>query len=127
MKSEETQIGKRVWVREANLKTNLRGQEGTIAKRWGNLSYTALDVLFDDGNWQLFWYHELEEVDEEGRGARRQNWTTAAIFLSVRSAYIGVCSHADASALIHARAPNSYLAYPIIQFRKRNSPKYLPQ
>ncbi len=127
MKSEEAQIGKRVRVREAHGKMNLRGQEGTIAKRWGNFSYTALDVLFDDGNWQLFWYHELEEVDEVGRGARRQNGTTAAIFLSVRSAYIGVCSHADASALKHARVPNSYLAYPIIQFRKRNSPKYLPQ
>ncbi|MDQ3183225.1 MAG: hypothetical protein M3Q62_06725 [Actinomycetota bacterium] len=123
MKSEEAQIGKRVRVREAHGKMNLRGQEGTIAKRWGNFSYTALDVLFDDGNWQLFWYHELEEVDEVGRGARRQNGTTAAIF----PAYIGVCSHADASALKHARVPNSYLTYPIIQFRKRNSPKYLPQ
>jgi hypothetical protein len=45
MRSEEAQIGKRVRVREDIRKTNLRGQEGTIAKRWGNPGYPALDVL----------------------------------------------------------------------------------
>jgi hypothetical protein len=68
MRSEEVQIGKRVSVRKDHRKTNLRCQEGTIAKRWGNSAYSALDVVLDDGNWQLFWYHELEEVDAEGRG-----------------------------------------------------------
>jgi hypothetical protein len=76
MRSEEAQIGKRVRVRKDLRETNLRGQEGTIAKRWGNPDFTALDVLLDDGDWQLFWHHELEEVDEEGRGARRQNGAT---------------------------------------------------
>jgi hypothetical protein len=50
---------------------NLRAQEGTIAKRWGNPAYSALDVLLDNGDWQLFWYHELEEVDEDRSGTRR--------------------------------------------------------
>src|SRR5215210_9315960 len=72
MRSEEAQVGKRVRIRKDHLKANLRGQEGTIAKRWGNPYYTALDVLFDDGNWELFWFHELDEVDEDDRGARRQ-------------------------------------------------------
>ena len=44
-------------------------EEGTIYKRWENPAYTALDVVLDDGNWQLFWHHELEEVDEGDRGA----------------------------------------------------------
>jgi len=35
---------------------------GTIEKRWGNPDYVALDVLFDDGRSELFWYHELEEI-----------------------------------------------------------------
>jgi hypothetical protein len=47
---------------------NLRAQEGTIAKRWGNPAYTALDVLLDDGDWQLFWYYELDEIDEDRSG-----------------------------------------------------------
>jgi hypothetical protein len=65
MRSEEAQIGKRVRVRMDSRKTNLRGKEGTIAKRWGNPSFTALDVMLDDGDWQLFWYEELEAGGED--------------------------------------------------------------
>jgi hypothetical protein len=79
MRSEEAQIGKRVRVRTDSRTGKARAQEGTIAKRWGNPAFTALDVLLDDGDWQLFWYHELEEVDEEDRGARRQNGATAGL------------------------------------------------
>jgi hypothetical protein len=71
MKSEEAHIGKRVRVRMDHRTANLRAREGTIAKRWGNPAYSALDVLLDDGDWQLFWYHELEEVDEDRWGTRR--------------------------------------------------------
>jgi hypothetical protein len=72
VRSEEAQIGKRVRVRKDHRTANLRGQEGVIVKTWGNPGYTALDVLLDKGDWQLFWYYELEEVDEDDRGARRQ-------------------------------------------------------
>ena len=77
MRSEEALIGKRVRVRKDHRTAHVRAQEGTIAKRWGNPAYSALDVLLDDGDWQLFWYHELKEVDEHDRGARRQNGATA--------------------------------------------------
>jgi hypothetical protein len=79
MRSEEAQIGKQVRVRTSSRTGNARAQESTIAKRWGNPAYSALDVLLDDGDWQLFWFHELEEVDEEDRGARRQNGATAGL------------------------------------------------
>ena len=79
MRSEEAKVGKRVRIRNDNLTANLRGQEGTIARRWGNPYYTALDVLFDDGNWELFWFHELDEVDEEDRGARRPGRASARL------------------------------------------------
>lgn len=62
--SEEAQIGKRVRVREDHRTPDWRGQERTIDKRWGDPNYTALDVLLDDGDRQLFWHHELEEVPE---------------------------------------------------------------
>ncbi len=72
MLSEEAQIGKRVRVREdARLGPTLPASVGTIKKRWGDPSYTALDVLLDDGTQQLFWHHELEEVDADGEGALR--------------------------------------------------------
>jgi hypothetical protein len=64
VRSEEACVGKRVRVREDHRYTSLRGREGTIVQRWGNSSYAALDVILDEGHWLLFWYHELEEVDE---------------------------------------------------------------
>jgi hypothetical protein len=67
VRSEEAQIGKRVRVSKDHLKATLRGREGTITHSWGNPGYPALDVLLDEGDWQLFWYHELEPMDEDVR------------------------------------------------------------
>jgi hypothetical protein len=77
MRPDEAQIGKRVRIRKDLRTTNLQGQEGTIAKRWGNPGHPALDVLLDGGGWQLFWYHELEPLGEGDGGARRQSGATA--------------------------------------------------
>ena len=77
MRPEEAQIGKRVRVRKDHRKTDFRAREGTIANRWGNPTYPALDVLLDDGVWQLFWYHELEQLDVDDSGARRQDRASA--------------------------------------------------
>jgi hypothetical protein len=66
MLSKQTQIGKRVRVREDHRTAIWRGREGTIIERWGDPNYTALDVLLDGGISQLFWYHELEEVGSNG-------------------------------------------------------------
>jgi hypothetical protein len=60
--SEEMQIGKRVRVRADHRTTNWSGQEGTIAKRWGDPTYSALDVDLDNGRSELFWHYELEEI-----------------------------------------------------------------
>jgi hypothetical protein len=77
MRPEEAQIGKRVRVRDDHRKTGFRGLEGTIAERWGDPGYPALDVLTDGGDWRLFWFHELEELDDDDHGARHQNGATA--------------------------------------------------
>jgi len=63
MISKVARIGTRVKVRDSLLRAELRGKEGTIAGRWGSPHYLALDVLLDDGGTQLFWYHELEEIE----------------------------------------------------------------
>jgi hypothetical protein len=70
VRPEEAQIGKRVRVKQDHRKTDFRGREGTIAKRWGAPGYPALDVLLHDGDWQLFWYHELEPDEGVGNGLR---------------------------------------------------------
>jgi hypothetical protein len=66
MLSEEARVGRRVRVRKDTRTESWRAQEGTILKRWGDPTYTALDVLLDDGISQLFWHHELEEIDASG-------------------------------------------------------------
>ncbi len=45
MLSEEALIGMKVRVRDSLLRADLRGLEGTIARRWGSPHYLALDVL----------------------------------------------------------------------------------
>jgi hypothetical protein len=64
VESKEAMIGMRVRVDEALREFELRGLLGTIRGRWGDPEYVALDVLLDDGRLQLFWHHELEEIEE---------------------------------------------------------------
>ena len=63
MLSEEALIGMRVRVSKSLLRTDLRGLEGTIARRWGSPHYVALDVLLENGRSELFWHYELEEIE----------------------------------------------------------------
>jgi hypothetical protein len=53
-------------VGEAGLGSEWRGLAGTIIGKWGNPEYLALDVLLDDGRTQLFWHHEVDEIDAIG-------------------------------------------------------------
>ena len=64
MNSQEALVGMRVRVRGSLARADLRGMAGTIAGRWGSPHYVALDVLLDDGRTELFWHHELEDIDE---------------------------------------------------------------
>ena len=63
MTSEEALIGTRVRVHDSLERADLRGREGKILRRLGSPDYVALDVLLDDGTQELFWHHELDEVD----------------------------------------------------------------
>jgi hypothetical protein len=67
MKSQEALIGAMVRVgEESGLCIEWRGLAGTIIGKWGNPEYLALEVLLDDGRTQLFWHHELNEIDARG-------------------------------------------------------------
>ena len=63
MTSEEAVIGARVRVGESGWHSEWWGLSGTISGRWGNPEYVTLDVLLEDGHTQLFWHHELEDID----------------------------------------------------------------
>jgi hypothetical protein len=80
VRSEEACIGKRVRVRESACPwPTLQASVGTIKKRWGDPSYTALDVLLDDGTQQLFWHHELEEIAERAYAGSDAQRTVRAV------------------------------------------------
>jgi hypothetical protein len=62
--SEEALIGTRVRVRADHRSVQLQGEKGTIQHRWGAPDYAALDVLLDNGLLQLFWFHELQVIED---------------------------------------------------------------
>jgi hypothetical protein len=57
---ETAQIGTRVRVQLDYRKPQRRGSVGTIQKRYGTHHYTAFEVLFPDGQSELFWDHQLK-------------------------------------------------------------------
>jgi hypothetical protein len=36
-----------------------------VEQSWGHPDFPALDVRFEDGRSELFWFHELEKPDVE--------------------------------------------------------------
>ena len=61
---EEARIGTRVRVQVDYRDPQRRGSVGTIQQRYGVAEYTAFEVLFADGQTELFWDHQLEEAKE---------------------------------------------------------------
>ena len=64
MELESAQVGARVRVQVDYRDPQQRGAVGTIQKRYGVAEYLAYEVLFADGQTELFWDHQLEEAKE---------------------------------------------------------------
>ena len=39
------------------------GRVGTVERAYGHPDYLAIDVHFEDGSVELYWYHELEVTE----------------------------------------------------------------
>ncbi len=63
MRSEDARPGVQVRVLDA-AKRGGRGRIGTIEHTYGHLSYRAMEVRFEDGSAELYWYYELERIEE---------------------------------------------------------------
>ena len=61
---ENRQVGTRVRVQVDYRDPQRRGSVGTIQKRYGVAEYMAFEVLFADGQTELFWDHQLKEAKE---------------------------------------------------------------
>jgi len=62
MQLEDAGVGTRVQVQLDYTKPHLQGSVGTVKKRYGVPSYTVFEVLFPDGQTELYWDHQLEEA-----------------------------------------------------------------
>ena len=64
MELEGAQLGTRVRVQLDYREPQRQGAVGTIQKRYGVAEYRAFEVLFADGQTELFWDHQLKEAKE---------------------------------------------------------------
>ncbi len=65
MTSEEARPGMRVRISDDHRRPALRGLVGTIKRRYGESTYLALEVLFENGRSELFWHHELNAAEQD--------------------------------------------------------------
>jgi hypothetical protein len=61
LESREARIGTLVGVIDGAKRPG-RGRVGTIEHTYGHPDYLAMDVRFEDGSVELYWYHELERT-----------------------------------------------------------------
>jgi hypothetical protein len=62
LESHEARIGTLVGVLDG-AKRSGKGRIGTIEKTYGHPEYLAMDVRFEDGSVELYWYHELRTME----------------------------------------------------------------
>ena len=62
MESHEARIGALVRVLDGAKRAG-KGRIGTIETTYGHPTFLAMDVRFEDGSVELYWYHELERTE----------------------------------------------------------------
>ena len=87
MESREARIGTSVEVLDEGKRSG-KGRGGTIERTYGHPDYLAVDVRFEDGSAELYWYHELQNDGEASLSVRRlddvSSGMCAAITLATR-------------------------------------------
>jgi hypothetical protein len=63
LNSHEARVGTLVRVLDGVKRTG-KGRNGTIERIYGHPDYLAMDVRFEDGSVELYWYHELRRMGE---------------------------------------------------------------
>lgn len=62
LESYETRIGTSVRVLDGGRRIK-KGRVGTVERTYGHPDYLAMDVRFEDGSVELYWYHELGRTE----------------------------------------------------------------
>ena len=69
MHSHEARIGTLVRVLDGVKRTG-KGRIGTIERIYGHPDDLAMDVRFEDGSVELYWFHELRRMEESLQEAK---------------------------------------------------------
>ena len=64
LESHEACIGTPVGVLDGSKRTG-KGRVGTIERTYGHPNYLAVEVRFEDGSVELYWYHELRTMAQQ--------------------------------------------------------------
>ena len=62
LNSHEARVGTLVRVLDGAKRTG-KGRIGIIERTYGHPDYLAMDVRFEDGSVELFWYYELRRIE----------------------------------------------------------------
>ena len=62
MDTHEARMGTLVRVLDGGKQTGM-GRVGTVERTYGHPDYLAIDVRFEDGSVELYWYYELEVTE----------------------------------------------------------------
>jgi hypothetical protein len=62
LESQEARIGTLVGVLDGAKRPG-EGRIGTVERTYGHPDYLAMDVRFQDGTVELYWYHELRRME----------------------------------------------------------------
>jgi hypothetical protein len=62
LESNEARIGTLVGVLDGAKRLG-KGRIGTIEQAYGHPDYLAVDVRFEDGSVEVYWYHELLRIE----------------------------------------------------------------
>jgi hypothetical protein len=64
LESREARIGTLVAVLDGAKRAG-KGRVGTIERTYGHPDQLAVDVLFEDGSVELYWFHELRTMKRQ--------------------------------------------------------------
>jgi hypothetical protein len=64
VESREARIGTSVEVLDGGKRSG-KGRGGTIERTYGHPDYLAVDVRFEDGSVEPYWYYQLRRLEEQ--------------------------------------------------------------
>jgi hypothetical protein len=80
LNSHEARVGTLVRVLDGAKRTG-KGRIGIIERTYGHPDYLAMDVRFEDGSVELYWYYELRRMEGRSQREATNRWWLGRVLL----------------------------------------------